>query len=315
MEKVETALNVAVATSKNLILYGAGGHGKSEYVEDYFRRHNIKPFTLSFGEGMTEERLWGGIDIPLFQKTGRLQYLLENSFIKHQYVVFEELFDAPTSVLLSLKDVLTSKRFRNGSQCADVETQVIIACTNRTAEEVGVDLSSKALLERFPLRYNVAWERYGVNEYMTLLKSVIDTQDDDLLSLLANIFAKQSETGQIVSPRTAIHAAQVAIECGVEALHFIGDLSPNIIDDNVYLLNIIRKTNAQAKRLNELLTNIRQIINAEKESDSVKVAFLKRAKEIRKELGEISVYDANVKLLQEARTKVDSLINTLLDSI
>jgi hypothetical protein len=52
--------------------------------------------------------LFGGLDINKFHDEGVLEYLLDNSFMNHEYVVFEEMMDAPDFILEQLKDILSS---------------------------------------------------------------------------------------------------------------------------------------------------------------------------------------------------------------
>ena len=68
------------------------------------------------GNGATIDALLGGFNVKAFQETGKMEYLLEESFLNHEYVILEELFDAPDYVLEELKDILSSGRVRNGNQ-------------------------------------------------------------------------------------------------------------------------------------------------------------------------------------------------------
>lgn len=250
----------------------------------------ITPFTLAFGEGMTEERLLGGIDMPLFQKTGKVQYLLENSFIDHEYVVFEELFDAPVNVLLTLKDILTSKKVRNGTQVRDVKCRLIVACTNRSAEEVGTDLSSKALLERFPLRLEVKWDDYSEKSFLDLINIVTDSTLDNVdKSFLAKVFALHHERGYFISPRTAVHAVQVFKECGIHSLKYIGDINADVLQEAVSQYDKIKQVALQKEQLNEILKKTKSICDSKADV----VGKIKSLKDIKKEIAKISFYDEN----------------------
>ena len=116
-DKIADILASAIYSKQNVILYGPGGHGKSEMVECVLenlglwdRQDPIKSETLvqSFGEGLTEDMLWGGID---FRKLNcptnpEMWFNVENSFLKYPVAVFEELFDAPAFCLLPLKHTL-----------------------------------------------------------------------------------------------------------------------------------------------------------------------------------------------------------------
>src|SRR5690606_15466463 len=62
---------------KNVLLYGKGGHGKSEITEmvtnELYKRGLIsgEPFIKALGDGLTQEELFGGIDIKEMKDTGR----------------------------------------------------------------------------------------------------------------------------------------------------------------------------------------------------------------------------------------------------
>jgi hypothetical protein len=171
MDKTINILNVGLSTNKNVVLYGPGGHGKSEITLDFLKSRGINPYIITMGTGMTTDRLFGGLDIPIFEKTGKIEYLVDNSFMNHEYVIFEELFDAPDFILEQLKDILSSGTFRNGTQIYDIKTKFIVCCTNRTRDEFSKNMSLKALMERFPLELNVIWDNYTEITYNKLLES------------------------------------------------------------------------------------------------------------------------------------------------
>ena len=129
---VVDVLMTGLETGKNVLLWGKGGHGKSEITELVFKtlyKEGIikeMPFVQAFGDGLTEEKLFGGMNIKKYREEGLIEYLPEYSFMNHEIVVFEEIFDAPASVLLSLKDIMTSKKFRQGNEVFNIKTKIII---------------------------------------------------------------------------------------------------------------------------------------------------------------------------------------------
>ena len=221
MDSTKNILDVAMATRKNVILYGKGGYGKSEFTEAYFREKGIEPFTLTMGSGMTSDRLFGGIDLPTFNTTGKIEYLIENSFMNHEYVVFEELFDAPDFILEQLKDILSSKVFRNGNQLFRIKTKLIVCCTNKTREEFAKNTSLKALMERFPLEMEVKWAQHNRHTYEKLLNTRLGHADP----LLTFILEQYAVSSTVISPRIAIVAAEVIDQCGPDSLNFIADFA------------------------------------------------------------------------------------------
>ena len=233
MDKTVNILNVGYSTCKNVILFGPGGHGKSEMTLDFLKSKGIEPYVITMGTGMTTDRLFGGLDIPTFEKTGKIEYLVENSFMNHEYVIFEEMFDAPDFILEQLKDILSSGTFRNGTQIFPIETKFIICCTNRTRDEFSKNMSLKALMERFPLELNVIWDNYTEISYNKLLESKFGADNvDPVIPYLLQEYAKNGIT---ISPRVAVTAYQVYDQCGPESLSFIAEFSkkPSLIAEAI----------------------------------------------------------------------------------
>lgn len=205
MENAKRGLNLAIMAEENIVLYGPGGFGKSELVEAFFREKAIVPYVKTMGSGTTTDSLFGGIDIKEFNASGKIEYLVQNSWMNHEFVVFEELLDAPDYILEQLKDILTSKIFRNGTQQFPIKTKLIVCCTNKERGDFATNDSLKALMERFPLEHNVRWENYNKTTYGFMFKHVMGKDYPQLTYLLETL----SAGGTIVSPRTAIKAAKI----------------------------------------------------------------------------------------------------------
>lgn len=234
-------LFAGIQANKNVILWGRGGHGKSEVTElvfnELYKAELIDelPFIQAFGDGLTEEKLFGGMNIKKYKEEGKIEYLPENSFMSKKYVIFEEIFDAPASVLLSLKDIMTSKKFRQGNEVYDVKTELIIGLTNKSKTEFAEkDESLKALAERFPLTLNVEWNNYSKSNFIKLFNKVLGEdvykQNSNKLSELANILDLNNSGGStFVSPRTAVAAADLHLRG--KKLEYISEIDPDIIKE------------------------------------------------------------------------------------
>lgn len=238
-EDMVDILFAGVESGKNVILWGRGGHGKSEVTElvlKHLHEKNIlkeEPFVQAFGDGLTEEKLFGGMNIKKYKEEGVIEYLPENSFMNFEVVVFEEIFDAPSSVLLSLKDIMTSGKFRQGTEVFDVKTKLIIGLTNKSKKEFSEkDESLKALAERFPLTLNVEWKHYKKTNFIKLFKTVLGQDkynaNKSKLSELANIIDMNNASGNtFVSPRTAVAAAELFLMG--KKLEYISEIDPDIL--------------------------------------------------------------------------------------
>lgn len=216
-EEVSRVLALALQSGTNVLLWGPGGHGKSEMVQDALAElyDEATVFVQSFGEGMDEATLWGGLDFKALEEEKVLRYFPDQSFLAKDIAVFEEMFDAPATVLLALKDTLTARKLRKGSQTYPMKTKVIIAITNKEPGEIS-DLgpAAAALIERFPLQLNVKWESYESGDYLELFAKVGPQLDGAELNgttgILAEVMAKAGADGEdIISPRTAVHALRI----------------------------------------------------------------------------------------------------------
>jgi MoxR-like ATPase len=216
VEEVARILALAFAGKKNVIIFGPAGHGKSEMVKSVVDGLGLEgeTFYQFFGEGMDEARLFGGLNFKKLEEEKILEYFPERSFLNSRVAVFEELFDAPASVLLALKDVLTARELRNGAQRFAMRTEVIICLTNKEPSEVSeLGAAAHALIERFPLQLNLKWKDYSARSYLSMFEKVAARLAGPVLNgfkaVLAEILAKATAEGNFVSPRTAIHAFQV----------------------------------------------------------------------------------------------------------
>ncbi|MDQ7814274.1 MAG: AAA family ATPase [Patescibacteria group bacterium] len=215
-DDIARAVALAVESGKNLLLWGPAGHGKSEMIQRALSvvAADEDIFVQSFGEGMDEATLWGGLDFAALENEKVLRYFPEQSFLAKSYAVFEELFDAPSSVLLGLKDTLTARVLRKGSQRFAMKTRVIIALTNKDPAEVSeLGPAAHALIERFPIQMRVAWTSYTSQDYISLFGKVAPRLPGADLNgtsrILAEMIAKAGEQGQPISPRSAVHALGV----------------------------------------------------------------------------------------------------------
>ncbi|MBI4088895.1 AAA family ATPase [Candidatus Kaiserbacteria bacterium] len=209
-------LSLALAGQKNVIIYGPGGHGKSAMVSEVVHALGLEgdTFFQFFGEGMDESRLYGGLNFKKLEDEKVLEYYPEKSFLNSRVAVFEELFDAPASVLLALKDTLTARCLRNGSQVFPMKTELVICLTNKEPSEISeLGAAAHALVERFPLQMDLRWKDYSAKSYLSMFEKVAQAKPGPVLNgfrgILAEIIAKASAEGNFVSPRTAVHAYEV----------------------------------------------------------------------------------------------------------
>lgn len=311
MDKTLAVLDIALKTEKNVILFGPGGHGKSDFTLEYLYEKGINPYVLTMGTGMTTDRLFGGFDIKLLNEEGKIEYLIENSFMNHEFVIFEELFDSPDYILEQLKDILSSGVFRNGTQVFPIKTRLIICCTNKTRAEFSKNTSLKALMERFPLEHNVIWDNYNEISYNQLLeKRFGEGNVDPIMPFILQEYAKNNN---IISPRIALDAYEVFEECGPDSLLFIADFAknPSIIKDS---LSKFEKTVEFKKLSVEILDLYESLTNNDRRSNIKKEKFKKEFpiyKDLVVKVKNISVTDDIASLHAQLVSKINDNFTSL----
>ena len=266
IDEISSLITNAFMSNKNAIIFGPAGHGKSQIME-YITNAVIPKrcgktidgecaeghictafdsdgnlvdadapcllshvFVQSFGEGMDESKLWGGLDLAKLQDENdpRFEYAPQYSFLNYSFAIFEEIFDAPTTVLLALKDTLTAREFRNGYQRYPMKTRCIVALTNKEPQEISdMGPSAHALIERFPLQLNLKWDSYASQDYLQMFNKVHPRKDTDAKKTLADIIGVAVEKGFFISPRSAMHALDVVVnnsdrgDSAYQALRFV----------------------------------------------------------------------------------------------
>lgn len=273
-EKVAQILSLAFEGNKNCLLWGDGGHAKSYMTNEAVDALGMTEdcFVQSFGEGMDESRLWGGIHYGKLESENlderAIEYHAERSFLNKRVAVFEELFDAPSMVLLALKDTLTAKCLRNGSQQFPMKTECIIALTNHDPVKISqMGAAEHALVERFPLQHKVEWSKYNGDAYTLLFEKVKPDIDDELRGRLAFMIERAINEGSTISPRSAIHAIEtliVAQQQGLDeramyqSLAFVPGFEPilDTIDEEI-------KEAEERRRALDSLTKVEKLITKE----------------------------------------------------
>ncbi|WP_417749015.1 AAA family ATPase [Rosistilla oblonga] len=219
-DEIGDVLSAALYEPCNLLLWGPGGHGKSDMVLAALRAIGLTDdeiYIQSFGEGMSEDRLWGGPDMASLDTCVR--YDTSRSFLAPQYkvVIFEELFDAPAQALLPLKDVLTRRVFMNGPDRVPMHAKVVIACTNKDPRDfVEGNDAVQALMERFLLQKEVRWPQYEEKNYRELFAKVhpnASAAGYEFQRLLSRVIAGLNEEAFTMSPRMALQSLEVVANC------------------------------------------------------------------------------------------------------
>jgi len=312
-------MELGIETEKNVFLFGKGGHGKSEITDEVFKQLGVTPFIQSCGDGLTEEKLFGGLNLKIFQDSGDIFFNVENSFMNSEYVILEEFLDAPMNVLLSLKDILTSGEFRHGSQRFKIKTKCVIALTNRTKAEVSEDDSIKALMERFPLGKLVEWDTYDREDFLKLFQTVKKKEVSNYgkeMQVLANIISTSITNGNFVSPRTAIHCLEVVIASGFESLVFIDGLDSSMVKDTLRDFERIENIAKNEEVINKTYKEFTEIYDRYFEISDFKLRkeCITDMKNVIKILSEKSVEDDNVETKTNRLKDMDCRLSEVVEN-
>ena len=129
-----------------------------------------------------------------------------------KFVVLEEGLSCPSNVLAALRDILSSGQFRNGTQTFTIRTEVVIICTNVNPMEVASEsTSAEALLQRFPLVFEVKWNTHNIEDFINLFGKQVNRMDTGNEALLAGMIVEAINKGQKISPRVALKAYRLVM--------------------------------------------------------------------------------------------------------
>jgi MoxR-like ATPase len=305
---------------ENVLLTGPGGYGKTdgaysffEYLKSQEAIMDENPYILAFGQGMTEERLFAGLDIKKFQSEGELVYNLKKAFVNYEYVIFEELFDAFPGVLLILKDVLQSKSVRLGDTVFPLRTKFIVACTNRSNEEVATDRSTWALLERFVFQKEVTWTSWEKSDYLSAFEAATGQKADAVMEAVARIAAASSKGEMKISPRTAGKGLKAVKQNGndITVLEDILGFDKKSVREVFTAMEGIAADKTQRDHVAAVVALCKQTA-ATSSNSAIKLAVA--AKRVHVELEKLSGIqrrDANVELFEESIIVIENLRESL----
>lgn len=283
-EEVLFVLYTAYQSNENVVLYGPPGHGKSEMSEFFFKCMGHKPYVKSMNSQSDVEDLFGPYDIVKYKEEGVMEHRIEDSFMSHEYVILEEGFDAPANILSSKKDVLTSKKFRNGSQVAELKTKMIVICTNLSKEEIAVNDSVRALTERFPLSLRVVWDSYNFQDFRELFEVTCPNIDIGYRSKMASIISKSMEKGHSISPRTAVKSLKMYTKSGIDCLRYIEGFNQSMINEILIDISEQEKMEKAYAKWRKVYNIVKDVPNPDKQSVIRYLQFYKVAEEVRNKL-------------------------------
>ena len=324
--KISEIIGIAIQSEKNVLLWGPAGHGKSEMslacVKEAGKYEDC--FIQSFGEGMDESRIYGGIDFRALEEEKVPIFNTERSFLCKEIAIFEEIFDAPAIVLQSLKDTLTSGWLRNGAQQVEMKTKCVIAITNINPAEISdIGASAHALVERFPLQLEVKWEDYKQESYLSMFNRVYPNFNASVKKFLAKLVERANEEGSFISPRTAIHALELLMAYADEdddsldyktyqCLEFIPGFEVLIKDvsDEIEEMKLREDAERAIRSISRKISNLRkQIDKLGEEEDTNATSYLQVVAKLKPEVEKLNLLALPDHLMEER----DRLVRTCQD--
>jgi len=264
-DHVVQALTVGLTCKKNILLYGTGGHAKSQIckavIDQFYTSDQI--FKQQFGIASNLEAILGSMVPETYMKTGKRVYDHSESFMEFPCFVAEEILDAPFKVLEQLKDIMTSGRYCPRKVCYKSRNEVIIGCTNvdpfdwASKGTPSEQSSKKAFLDRFQVIVKVEWENYGEMEYKKLFDTV-KPGNGAKLAVLATICSRSVKAGKFISPRTAIHLSDMYMAMGLEGISY-SEIPPAVLAEIKADEEQIQKDFAVLERLDKAEVALKQI--------------------------------------------------------
>ena len=320
-------LAYAFNSKQNIILFGPGGYGKSDAAMEFFhilRENGLtedqKPYVQVFGQGLTEDVLLGGMNIPLFKEKGIIEFNVLESFMNSEIVIFEEMFDCLPQVLLILKDILQSGQYRNGNQIFKIKTKMVIVCTNRSRDEVIEDHSTEALMQRFLFEKEVNWSSWTKNDYMNAFITA-GGKEHSVCSTANNLAelceAASSESDLPISPRTA---GKALMACKMnETIKVVSSVAGF---QTKKCLEIIKASDDKAKafeqevEIKQFLEEAIKISTKGSKTSAVKACVsLKKLVLLQLEMENMKINDKNLDLFKSKSNSVKVLYSKMIDNI
>jgi len=252
----------SVLTSRgNGILHGPGGFGKSQITKEFLAYFDI-PCIVKVGNSATDvESILGIPNIEKLTKESEYEIAFEKSvFALPGVLVLEEFLDVRPTVAAALKDILSEGGYRQGNGFMDSKVGSVIICSNKTPEEVSIDLSTAAFYkERFPYSSYVCWEDFSYTAFYEFYKLVYgeEVEDNDKYQLLADICSSSCTNDAVISPRIAIKARDLFLTSGsISNLKYLASIDYSKIEEVEHNL---RERNFYKVLFNDVI-NIRSLI-------------------------------------------------------
>lgn len=200
-------MNSALPRSGNAILWGPGGYGKTEMGYQFIKEATgQEPYVVNLNQATTAAEMWGGVNLPSLINDSEVKYNIDNSFMQHEWVIFEEGLEPRPRVLSALKHLITSGVFAAaGVTSTQIKTKGILIVTNVDTAGFMDSLDTAAFLERFPIQFCVNWNHLNNHERFQASLQVVQKFDSknaipaNMRQTLAEHFAGRKQSPRMIS--------------------------------------------------------------------------------------------------------------------
>lgn len=225
------AFHFCSTQNEHAILWGNPGYGKSDIIKAFLRfAYGDSTYFMNVTRGIEKAELLGGLDMKALLEEGRMNYLIDYSFLKKKGVFFDELMDAPPARLAILKNIFTEGGLWSEGKFTAWETETIFAATNhKPSEWAGAEATNVAILDRFAVQIKVEWPKHDMEDFEQMFSRRLGKPYTAVAECCA--LCHQRGAGKRMTPRTAIKVAKAYDKFGALAFRFLGDLDEGLLEE------------------------------------------------------------------------------------
>jgi len=145
-------IKYAMLTKEHVLLKGKTGTAKSKLGKFSFGYiTGAETFSIQLSKFMSEEYLFGAIDINKMRNEGKVEHVTDDSIVDCEFAFIDEVFDGNDSLLRSLLEVLNERSFTRHTQKIKAKLHSAIMTSNYVRE----DEVTEAFLDRILFKSEV----------------------------------------------------------------------------------------------------------------------------------------------------------------
>ncbi|MBF0361604.1 MAG: AAA family ATPase [Oligoflexia bacterium] len=135
MDSYLDILLMALLTEQHVLGFGGPGGSKTQTAQEVLKVLKGKLFSLQFSPNTKQEKIIGSIKGKEFLESGKIEYLHDQSLLKHEYAILDEIDKANTEVLASALSVLLERKAMVGDQEVKGNLKTALITSNMTLYE------------------------------------------------------------------------------------------------------------------------------------------------------------------------------------